>query len=75
MVEPCMLKLLCATGGAALALATAVATQPFTPDIPRAWDDAAVERFEVPLARRDRTPRYMTAAQYYALKVRPIYRS
>lgn len=70
-----MLKLLCATGGAALALATAVATQPFTPDIPRAWDDAAVERFEVPLARRDRTPRYMTAAQYYALKVRPIYRS
>jgi len=49
--------------------------QTFHPDIPRAWDDKAVEGFEVPLAQRDRSPRYMTAEEYYALKVRPIYRS
>jgi len=49
--------------------------QDFRPEIPRVWDDKEVERFELPLARRDRSPRYMTAKEYYALKVRPIYRS
>src|SRR5215469_3491542 len=49
--------------------------QTFHPDIPKAWDDAEVARFEMPLAQRDRSPRYMTAEEYYALKVRPIYRS
>ncbi len=47
----------------------------FHPDIPKVWDDRAVETMEVPLAQRDRSPRYMTSAEYYALKVRPIYRS
>lgn len=49
--------------------------QTFHPDIPRAWDDAEVAHFEMPLAQRDRSPRYMSAEEYYALKVRPIYRS
>ena len=60
---------------AILSLAAIGAAQNFHPDIPRAWDDKEVERFELPLAQRDRSPRYMTAEQYYALKVRPIYRS
>lgn len=47
----------------------------FRPNIPRAWDDKAVEGLEVPLAQRDRSPRYMSAVEYYKLKVRPIYRS
>jgi hypothetical protein len=47
----------------------------FYPDIPKVWDDRAVKTMEVPLAQRDRSPRYMTSAEYYALKVRPIYRS
>jgi hypothetical protein len=51
------------------------AAQTFHPDIPRAWDDKEVEGFELPLVQRDRSPHYMTAEQYYALKVRPIYRS
>src|SRR5271163_4900753 len=51
------------------------AAQTFQPEIPRAWDDKEVQLLEVPLAQRDRSPRYMTAEQYYALKVRPIYRS
>jgi len=51
-------------GGALLALAvvgTAQTFQPFTPDIPKAWDDQEVARFELPLVQRDRSPRYMTS--------------
>jgi len=49
--------------------------QEFRPDIPRVWDDAAIKDVELPLAQRDRSPRYMTADEYYKLKVRRIYRS
>ena len=62
----------CAIGLAILATAAA---QDFHPDIPRAWDDKDVAGLELPLVQRDRTPRYMTAEEYYKLKVRPIYRS
>jgi hypothetical protein len=54
---------------------TVVFGQTFHRDIPRAWDDKDVAGFEVPLAQRDRSPRYMTAEEYISLKVRPIYRS
>jgi Di-haem oxidoreductase, putative peroxidase len=63
---PCAILTLAGIGAAA---------QTFQPEIPRAWDDKEVQRLELPLAQRDRSPRYMTAEQYYALKVRPIYRS
>ena len=62
-------------GLAILTLAARGAAQNFHPDIPKAWDEKEVERFELPLTQRDRSPRYMTAEQYYAMKVRPIYRS
>jgi hypothetical protein len=62
-------------GCAMLAVAGAGVAQTFHPDIPRAWDDKEVERFEVPLAQRDRSARYLTGQEYYALKVRTIYRS
>ena len=48
--------------------------QVFHPEIPRAWDDREVEGFEVPLAQSDRSPHYLSAAEYYALEVMPIYR-
>jgi len=48
---------------------------PFHPVIPKVWDDRAVATMEVPLAQSAYSPRYMTSAEYYALKVRPIYRS
>ena len=60
---------------ASLAAALAAGDPPFHPDIPKAWDDVAVESMELPLVQRDRSPRYMSSAEYYALKVRPIYRS
>ncbi|MBS1858690.1 MAG: hypothetical protein JST11_25190 [Acidobacteria bacterium] len=56
-------------------LALPALPQEFKPDIPKAWDDKEVERFELPLAQRDRSPRYMTSEEYYKLKVRPIYRT
>src|SRR5579871_6948690 len=49
--------------------------QKFDPRIPRAWDDKEVATFETPLAQRDRSPRYMTADEYYELSVRPIYKT
>jgi len=61
--------------GAILMIAGLGAAQEFHADIPRAWDDKEVACFEMLLAQRDRSPRYMTEEQYYALKVRPIYRS
>ena len=62
-------------GSAILAVALCCQGQGFRPEIPRAWDDKAVEGLELPLAQRDRSPRYMSAEQYYKLEVRPIYRS
>jgi cytochrome c553 len=58
-----------------LIVSGAAAAQDFRPDIPRAWDDQAVEDLELPLVQRDRSPRYLKAQEYYQLKVRPIYRS
>jgi hypothetical protein len=60
---------------AALAIAGLAAAQNFHPDIPRAWDDKEMARLEVPLAQPDRSPHYPNAEQYYALKVRTIYRT
>lgn len=60
---------------ALIVFAGTLAAQQFHPDIPKAWDDKDVEGFEVPLAQRDRSPRYMSSEQYYKLKARPIYRS
>jgi len=58
-----------------LVLARSAPAQEFHPNIPRVWDDGAVKDFELPLVQRNRSPRYMTADEYYELKVRPIYRS
>ena len=71
-----MRRTVCAIGMALLAVAALGAGErAFHPDIPKVWDDAAVASMELPLAQRDRSPRYMTSAEYYALKGRPIYRS
>jgi hypothetical protein len=49
--------------------------QDFRPEIQKVWDDVAVAGFEVPLAQRDRSPRHLSSREYYALKVRPIYKT
>ena len=50
-------------------------SQTFHPDIPRTWATKDVADVEIPLAQPDRSPRYLSEKEYYALKVRPIYRS
>jgi hypothetical protein len=65
----------CFAGSAILVIVGTVAAQTFNPNITRAWDDKEVEGLEVPLAARDRSPRYPNAAEYYSLKERTIYRS
>ena len=35
---------------------------------------AYVKSFELPLAQADRSPRYLSSGEYYALRVRPVYR-
>ena len=71
-----MRRTVCAISLTLLAIGALGAGEPtFRPDIPKAWDDKALEGFELPLAQRDRSPRYMTSEQYYALQARPIYRS
>ena len=64
-----------ATGFVVVLLTLPCWGQEFYPNIPKAWDDKAVDALEVPLAQRDRSPRYMSTEEYYNLKVRPIYRS
>lgn len=66
---------ICLIGCATLVIAQRSAAQDFHPDIPKAWDDREVERFELPLAQRDRSPKYLSSKEYYALKVREVYRT
>ncbi|GAB4357356.1 MAG: hypothetical protein OHK0021_01650 [Bryobacter sp.] len=58
-----------------LATAATLAAQAFPPRIPQFWDDHEVEGFELPLANPRFSPRHMSAKEYYALKVRPIYKT
>jgi len=58
-----------------LLLAIALPAQPFRPEIPRFWDDHEVEQFELPLANARYSPKHLSAAEYYALAVRPIYKT
>lgn len=60
---------------AACTFAAALIAQPFRPEVPKVWDEKEIERFELPLVQRDRSPRHMSPEQYYALKVRPIYKT
>jgi hypothetical protein len=48
--------------------------QTFRPAIPKPWDDQQRVGFELPLAQANRSPQYLSAAEYYALEVMPIYR-
>ena len=46
----------------------------WVPDMPRVWDDAAMERLELPLPSRRHSPRHVPAAYYYAVPERTIYK-
>ena len=48
---------------------------PYKPVIPKTWDDEALVNLEVPLADPSRSPKDISAADYYRIPVRPIYKS
>jgi len=45
------------------------------PDIPKTWDSAALDTLEVPLAEPSASPVPVSPDFYYAIPVRPIYKS
>jgi hypothetical protein len=47
----------------------------FKPSIPKTWDTQSLEGFELPLANRAASPKHISAAYYYSMPVRPIYKS
>lgn len=58
-----------------LAVVKTAGAQPFVPQIPRAWNDAELLTFEVPLAQPERSPRHVPEADYYRLPIRKIWKS
>jgi hypothetical protein len=46
----------------------------YKPSIPRTWDTEALASLELPLAEPSRSPKHITADDYYRLPVRPIYK-
>lgn len=66
-----------ATGALAVVLATAgvPTAQSARADIPRTWVDAEIRALELPLAHPEASPVHVTAAYYYQMPVRPVFRS
>ena len=52
-----MKSIRCAAGLPFLIIGFTANAQEFHPDIPRAWDNKEVQGFELPLARREHSPR------------------
>src|SRR5262245_10575752 len=48
---------------------------PFTPTIPKTWDDEAIASLEVPLANPIGSPKHVSSDYYYSIPVAPIYKS
>jgi mono/diheme cytochrome c family protein len=46
-----------------------------SPTVPRTWDEEALRSTELPLARPDVSPAYVSSDYYYRMPVRPIYKS
>src|SRR5436190_18279720 len=45
------------------------AAQPWKPDIPKVWDEAALADWATPLAGLNRRPTHISAKEYYSLTV------
>jgi hypothetical protein len=48
---------------------------PFRPEIPRVWQDAALEQLEVPVSQPAYSSKPVSEAYYYRIPVLPIYKS
>jgi len=71
LVAPLLLGLVVlVTGGQ-----TQKSSTPFTPTIPKTWDDEAIASLEIPLANPIGSPKHVSADYYYRIPVAPIYKS
>jgi len=68
------LKIIAVSIAAAVLMGT-FGTQGFRAEVPTTWDETEMERFELPLASPEFSPKHVSAAYYDALPVRPIYKS
>ena len=68
---------LCAVLIALFSISRGQAQKPaaYRPVIPRAWDEQALADLEVPLADASRSPKDISADDYYRIPVRPIYKT
>jgi len=51
------------------------AAAPFRPEIPRVWNGAELEHFEVPLSHPEYSPKAVSEDYYYRIPVLPVYKS
>lgn len=58
----------------AVATTNIARSQPFKPDVPKTWDDAALATLEIPLVNPAASARHVTAAYYYKIPVRPMFK-
>src|SRR5205823_3366210 len=58
-----------------LGLAAQDLQAPFHPEIPRVWQTAELERFEVPLSHPEYSPKAVPEEYYYRIPVHQIYKS
>src|SRR5882672_10513740 len=47
----------------------------YKPAVPKTWDEQALAELEVPLADASRSPKHISAEEYYRIPVRPIYKT
>jgi hypothetical protein len=52
-----------------------VSTKSFTPTIPRVWDDAEMEKLQLPLIDATASPKQVSSDYYYQIPVRTIYKN
>ena len=52
-----------------------VVAPPFSPAIPRVWDDAEMAALQLPLVESTASPKQISADYYYRIPVRTIYKN
>src|SRR5689334_12723188 len=52
-----------------------VSTAPFTPIIPRVWDDAEMAQLQLPLIDSAASPKQISSDYYYRIPARTIYKN
>jgi len=63
------------TAGPSMELRAGQSAPPFNPVVPKVWDERALADLQIPLVEASRSPRDISADDYYRIPVRPIYKT